>query len=314
MSRKQKVLLIEPAHPRISVIRQCEIVGLHRSAYYYRPAHVSQRDLDLMRRMDEIYTALPYYGSPKITAQLQRQGIGVNHKAVERLMRVMGIQAVVPKKNTSKPHPAHIHYPYLLNGLEINHPNHVRGTDITYVRAYGIWFYLVAILDWYSRYVVAWRLSLSMSAEFCIGALHDALMIAVPDIHNSDQGSRFTAEEYTGIPKTSNIQISMDGRGRCFDNIFTERLWRTVKYEEVYLHEYRSFEEAHDSLTRYFHTYNHRRLHQSLGYLTPAEVYFGGDSSKTTQYDRLYEAKKYQVDVRLVSHDKKILLPIPSIN
>lgn len=228
-----------------------------------------------MRRIDEIYTEFPYYGSPKITAELHRQGRVVNHKAIERLMRVMGIQAIVPKRNTSKAHPQHLKYAYLLNGLKINHPNHVWGTDLTYVRAYGTWFYLVAILDWYSRYVVAWRLSQSMSAEFCIATLHDALMIATPDIHNSDQGSQYTAEEYTTVLKEHDIRISMDGRGRCFDNIFTERLWRTVKYEEVYLHEYQSFKEAHDSLTRYFHTYNNRRLHQSLGYQTPAEVYFG---------------------------------------
>ena len=227
-----------------------------------------------MRRIDEIYTAFPYYGSPKITAELHRQGVIVNHKAVERLMRVMGIQALVPRRNTSKPHPSHPRYPYLLNGLDINRPNQVWGTDITYVRANGIWFYLAAILDWHSRYVLAWKLSQNMSGEFCRAALEDALMIARPEIHNSDQGSQFTAEEYTGILKRHNVQISMDGRGRCFDNIFTERLWRTVKYEEVYLHEYRTFPEAEDSLSRYFQAYNHRRIHQSLGYQTPAEIYF----------------------------------------
>ena len=227
-----------------------------------------------MRRIDEIYTAFPYYGSPKMTAELQRRGIVVNHKAVERLMRVMGIRGIVPRRNTSKPHPRHQVFPYLLNGLDINRPNQVWGTDITYVRASGIWFYLVAILDWYSRYVVAWKLSPNMSGEFCVRALHDALTVATPDIHNSDQGSQFTAEAYIGILQEHNIRISMDGRGRCFDNIFTERLWRTVKYEEVYLREYRSFAEAEDSLNQYFHTYNYRRLHQSLEYRTPAEVYF----------------------------------------
>ncbi len=274
MNNDRKAALIESPHPCIPVIRQCELIGLNRSNYYYEPRPIRERDLSLMRRIDEIYTAFPYYGSPKITAELHRQGIIVNHKAIERLMRVMGIQGIIPRRNTSKPHPAHVRYPYLLNGFEINRPNHVWGTDITYVRASGIWFYLVAILDWYSRYVVAWRLSRNMSSNFCSSALNDALLVATPDIHNSDQGSQYTAEEYTAILKEHGILISMDGRGRCFDNIFTERLWRSVKYEEVYLHEYGSFQEAEDSLARYFQTYNHRRLHQSLGYKTPAEIYF----------------------------------------
>jgi len=227
-----------------------------------------------MNKIDEIYTEFPYYGSPRITAQLKREGYDINHKKVERLMKEMGVMAIFPKKNTSKANPHHVAYPYLLNGLDINHPNHVWGTDITYVRAKGVWFYLVAILDWFSRYVVSWKLSPSMSQDFCLAALQEALQIDMPQIHNSDQGSQFTSEEYTNILKTSNIQISMDGRGRCFDNIFTERLWRSVKYEEVYLHEYQSFDEARESLDKYFHTYNHRRLHQSLNYNTPAEIYF----------------------------------------
>lgn len=274
MSNDQKVSRIEPSHPHIPIVRQCALLGLNRSRYYYEPEPVSERELLLMRRIDGIYTEFPYYGSPKITAALHRQGVIVNHKAIERLMRVMGIQAIFPRRNTSTPHPRHPVFPYLLNGLDINRPNQVWGTDITYVRASGIWFYLVAVLDWYSRYVVAWKLSQGMSGDFCVAALTDALHEAIPDIHNSDQGSQFTAEAYTGILKERNIRISMDGRGRCFDNIFTERLWRTVKYEEVYLNEYRSFSEAKESLTRYFRTYNHRRLHQSLNYKTPAEIYF----------------------------------------
>lgn len=228
-----------------------------------------------MNRIDEIYTEFPYYGSPRITAELHRQGCTVNHKAVERLMRLMGIQGIFPQKNTSKPHPDHLKYPYLLNGVHANHPNHIWGTDITYVRARGIWFYLVAILDWYSRYVLSWKLSQSMSVGFCTATLAEALQIAQPDIHNSDQGSQFTSEEYICLLKQyPKIQISMDGRGRCFDNIFTERLWRTVKYEEIYLHDYQSFVEAELSLKNYFYTYNHRRLHQSLGYKTPVEIYY----------------------------------------
>jgi len=228
-----------------------------------------------MNLIDEIYTEFPFYGSPRITAELKRRGIKVNHKAVERLMQVMGIIAIYPKKNTSQPHPEHAKYPYLLKGLEINRPNQVWGTDITYIRASGTWFYLVAIIDWFSRYVITWRLSPNMSADFCTANLSEALKTARPEIHNSDQGSQFTSEEYLDVLKQfSDVRISMDGRGRCFDNIFTERLWRTVKYEEVYLHDYQSYKELEMSLNNYFQLYNHRRLHQSLDYQTPAEVYF----------------------------------------
>lgn len=227
-------------------------------------------------------------------------------------MRVLGLQAIVPKKNTSKPHPKHPIYAYLLNGLEINHPNHVWGTDITYVRACGMWFYLVAILDWYSRYVVAWRLSANMSSDFCQAALNEALNVAVPEIHNSDQGSQFTSEDYTNLLKNLNIQISMDGRGRCFDNIFTERLWRTVKYEEVYLHEYGSLAQADDSLNKYFQTYNHRRLHQSLGYQTPAEVYFG-DSSLKQRNTIVYTGRKSSELIFTTSEPVSISLPADTI-
>ena len=227
-----------------------------------------------MNQIDEIYTEFPYYGSPRITAQLRRDGLTVNHKAVERLMRIMGICAIFPKKNASLADKYHIHYPYLLNGIDINRPNQVWGTDITYVRAKNVWFYLVAILDWYSRYVIAWKLSPSLNVDFCLDVLGEALKIAQPEIHNSDQGSQFTASEYTQILLGKGIKISMDSRGRCFDNIFTERLWRTVKYEEVYLHDYQSYDESHDSLSKYFFIYNNKRLHQSLDYRPPSEIYF----------------------------------------
>jgi putative transposase len=228
-----------------------------------------------MRKIDEIYTELPIYGSPRITKELKRQGFVVNHKAIERLMREMGLQAIFPQKNTSKKHPGHPVFPYLLRTKKILYPNQIWGTDVTFVRGKGIWFYLVAILDWYSRYVLAWQLSKTLSADFCVEALSRALEIAVPEIHNSDQGSQFTSFEYIGkLKEYPEIKISMDGRGRCFDNIFTERLWRTVKYEEVYLRDYQSFDEASESLNRYFELYNHRRLHQSLGYRTPAEIYY----------------------------------------
>lgn len=272
--KTDKKKLIEPNHEKISIIRQCDLLGINRSGYYYQPKPISLETISLMKRIDTIYTDKPYYGYPKITKQLQRDGFVVNRKRVSNLMQIMGIQAIHPKKNTSKSNTEHLKYPYLLKGLEIIRPNHVWGTDITYVRANGIWFYLMAILDWYSRYVINWKLSKNMYVNFCNETLSEALQNAVPIIHNSDQGSQFTSNDYTNILKQKNIQISMDGRGRCFDNIFTERLWRTVKYEEIYLKEYGSFKEAETSLKKYFHTYNTERLHQSLNYQTPAEVYF----------------------------------------
>lgn len=267
--------MIEPNHPEISIVRQTQLLEINRSSIYYKPKPISQEEIDLMNRIDEVYTEQPYYGEPKITAQLKRDGMKINHKRVERLMRKMGLQAIFPKKNTSKKNQQHSVYPYLLNGRSINHPNQVWGTDITYVRANGIWFYLVAIMDWYSRYVLSWKLSKSLVTEFCIEALGEALEIALPEIHNSDQGSQFTAQEYLELLKRhQTIRISMDGRGRCFDNIFTERLWRTVKHEEVYLKDYNSFDEAEESLGKYFIVYNTKRLHQSLNYQTPSEIYF----------------------------------------
>jgi len=237
---------------------------------------VSEYDLWLMKKIDALYTEMPFYGSPRITQHFKKvDGLIVNHKKIERLMSEMGLYAMVPQKNTSRPHPSHPVFPYLLRSKRIAYPNQVWGTDITFVRGNGIWFYLVAILDWYSRYVLSWRLSKSLTSDFCVSALDQALKIALPEIHNSDQGSQFTNFEYiTKLREYPEIKISMDGRGRCFDNIFTERLWRTVKYEEVYLKDYQSFDEASESLSRYFQLYNTRRLHSSLDYQTPQQVYF----------------------------------------
>jgi len=255
--------------------RQCELLGLNRSNYYYHPVPVSDYDLFLMSKIDEIYTEQPYYGYRRITRSLKRQDIGVNNKRIQRLMGEMGLHGLTPEKNTSKPHPAHPVWPYLLRTKRIIYPNQVWGTDITFIRGKGLWFYLVAILDWYSRYVLSWQLSRTLTADFCVLALEQALNIAQPEIHNSDQGSQFTSFEYiTKLQEYPEIKISMDGRGRCFDNIFTERLWRTVKYEEVYLKDYQSFNEAQESLSGYFNTYNTKRLHSSLNYQTPQEVYF----------------------------------------
>jgi len=227
-----------------------------------------------MRLIDEIYTKSPFYGARRITKQLHRDDEIVNRKRVERLMKEMGIEGIQPKRNTSKRHPNHPVYPYLLRNMHIEKVNQVWSTDITYIRLHDGWIYLVALLDWYSRYVINWQLSESLHSDFCVANLNEALVSAQPEIHNSDQGRQFTAYEYVAALQERNIQISMDGRGRCHDNIFNERLWRTVKYEEVYLKEYRSVAEAKQSLSDYFRFYNHERLHSSLEYQTPAEVYF----------------------------------------
>lgn len=232
-------------------------------------------DIKVMNAIDKLYTKRPYYGARRITRNLETPGVVVNHKRVHRLMRIMGIQAIYPEPKTSDPNKQHTKYPYLLKGITAGYPNHIWGTDITYIRVKGTWMYLVAIMDWFSRYVLSWELSDTLCVEFCIEALKRALEIAVPAIHNSDQGAQFTAEEYLAILKAiETIRISMDGRGRAMDNIFTERLWRTVKYEEVYIKEYQSPKEALLSLREYFTFYNHERKHQSLNYETPETIYF----------------------------------------
>lgn len=268
--------MVEVHHGEISVMRQCELLGISRSTYYYRPRPMSELNLELMRLIDEQYTKTPFYGVPRMTAWLKRQGYEVNHKRVERLMRLMGLQAVYPRRRLSIPSKEHKIYPYLLRGVEIKQPDEVWSADITYIRMLRGFLYLVAIMDWYSRYVLAWELSITMEKEFCLEALDKALKVSCPTIFNTDQGSQFTSREFTGRLETEGIAISMDGRGRVFDNIFIERLWRTVKYEEVYLHDYGNVREAKQSLSRYFEFYNNERIHSSLGGLTPQEVYFKG--------------------------------------
>jgi putative transposase len=229
----------------------------------------------IMNAIDKLYTKRPFYGVRRITEDLMIPGMIVNHKRVHRLMQVMGIQAVHPKPNLSKADKQHMIYPYLLKGIPVTHSNQVWGTDITYVRVQGTFLYLVAILDWFSRYVVSWEISDTLEAGFCLENLNRALRIALPEIHNSDQGSQFTADEYVNrLKQHPTIRISMDGRGRAMDNIFTERLWRTVKYEEVYLKEYASPKEARQSLRKYFEFYNTERKHSSLNKRTPETVYF----------------------------------------
>jgi len=260
------------------VARQCGLLDVARSSYYYENAGESDLNLDLMRLIDEQYLKTPFYGSPRMTEVLRKKGHQVNHKRIERLMRVMGIAAVYPKRHTSQSQPLNRIYPYLLDHLEIGRPDQVWASDITYIRLAHGFVFLTAVMDWFSRYVLAWELSILLDKEFCLTALDRALGISRPEIFNSDQGGQFTSPDFTGRLEAKGIRVSMDGRGRVFDNIFIERLWRTVKYEEVYLHAYETVEEARRRLASYFVFYNAERLHSSLGYRTPREVYFTGSA------------------------------------
>lgn len=274
LSVNEKRRQIEPEHKRLSIQTQCELVGISRSAYYQQPGGESQENQSLMNRLDELYTAMPFYGIRRLTATLKREGVAVNPKRVQRLLRLMGIEAVYQKPNLSKPDGSHEIYPYLLRDVAIQRCNQVWSTDITYIPMRQGWSYLTAVMDWYSRYVLSWSLSVSLESEFCIATVKAALIRGLPEIFNSDQGSQFTSMNFTSVLKANKIRISMDGKGRAMDNIFVERLWRTVKYEEVYLKEYASVQEAAENLEKYFKFYNTERLHQSLGYRTPEEVYF----------------------------------------
>lgn len=267
--------LFERGHPEISVRRQCELLGVNRSGLYYEPLGESEENLLLMRLLDEQYTRTPFYGSRRMTEWLANEGHGVNRKRVSRLMALMGIEAVYPKPKLSQPCEGHRIYPYLLRGITVERVNQVWSTDITYIRMAQGFVYLVAVMDWFSRFVLSWSLSLTMEVDFCIAALKSALRRGRPDIFNSDQGSQFTSDQFTAVLVGRQIAISMDGRGRCMDNIFVERLWRSLKYEEVYLKDYGSVTEARAGIQRYFRFYNQERLHQSLEYRTPAAIYQG---------------------------------------
>jgi putative transposase len=245
-------------------------LDLERSSYYYQPAAESAENLQLMRRIDETYLKHPFYGSRRLAEEL-----GANRKRVQRLMRRMGLEAIYPRPRTTQRAKEHRIYPYLLRNVEITRPDQVWSTDITYIPLAQGWLYLTAVLDWYSRYVLAWRLSQHLEGAFCCEALDEALGISQPEIFNTDQGSQFTSEAFTGRLARRGIAISMDGRGRALDNAFVERLWRTVKYEEVYLQEYGDADEARASLRRYWRFYNRARKHQALRYRTPSELYFG---------------------------------------
>jgi len=273
-SAAAKRLLIDEKDEELSVRRQCELLGLNRSSYYYQPAMETTENLELMRLIDELYTAHPFYERRQMTLSLRRAGYGVNPKRVHRLMRKMGLVAIYPKPHTTVASPGHRIYPYLLRGVEITRPNQVWSTDITYVPMANGFMYLTAVIDWYSRYVLAWQLSNTLDAFFCIEALEQALQGGRPEIFNTDQGSQFTSDAFTAILEAASIRISMDGKGRALDNIFVERLWRTVKYEEIYLHHYETVPQLYAGLHNYFCFYNQERPHQSLAGRSPAEVYF----------------------------------------
>jgi putative transposase len=275
LTLEQKRKAIEPGNTKISVYRQCELLGLNRSSLYYKSRGDTQYNETLMKLIDRQYVETPFYGIDKMTECLCRQGHNVNHKRIRRLMRQMGLEAVYPRRKPglSISDRQHKIYPYLLKGVTIARADQVWSDDITYIRMYRGWIYLVAVMDWFSRYVLSWELSTTLESEFCVTALKQALSYGRHEVFNTDQGSQFTSDDFTKVLLTAEIQISMDGKGRVFDNIFVERLWRTVKVEEVYIHDYQTVAEARYGLGRYFDLYNNRRLHQALDYRSPAEVY-----------------------------------------
>ena len=259
--------------PMLTLEKQCCLLGLSRSSWYYEPVAMGSEDVTVMNLIDAQYTDTPFYGSRKMVVFLRHLGYGVNRKRVQRLMRLMGIAGVCPGPNTSRRRMEHTIYPYLLRGFVIDRPNQVWSTDITYIRMKTGFVYLVAIIDWFSRYVISFRLSNTLETAFCTDALEEAFEGGCPDIFNTDQGCQFTSDDFTGRLLARNIQISMDGRGRALDNIFVERLWRSVKYEDIYLKGYQTMGEVQEGLKHYFRFYNNERFHQALDYRTPREVH-----------------------------------------
>jgi putative transposase len=275
MTHARRKKLIEPDHPRLSIVRQCELVKVNRSAYYYQPAGETALNLELMRLIDEQYLETPWYGARQMARHLRRQGHGVNRKRIGRLMRLMGLSAIYQKPNTSKPHLHHKIYPYLLRGMKIDRPNQVWCADISYIPMRRGFLYLVAIMDWASRKVLSWRLSNTMDTDFCVAALEEALArYGKPEIFNTDQGSQFTSDDFTKALEDAGIRISMDGKGRWMDNVMIERLWRSLKYECIYLHAFEAASEVRQGLKSWIDFYNTRRPHSSLDDKTPDEAYW----------------------------------------
>jgi len=268
--------MIDPAYQGLSIFKQCRLLNINRSTYYYKKRPIKPVDLKLMELIDKQYLKTPTWGSRSMRNYLRRLGYKVNRKRIQRLMRLMGLEAIYPKKKTSRPHPDHKVYPYLLRNMNIDHPNQVWAADITYIPMARGFMYLVAVMDWYSRKVLSWRLSNTLDTEFCVDALEDAInRFGSPDIFNTDQGAQFTSKSFTDVLKRHNINISMDGRGRAQDNIFIERLWWTVKHHYIYLHTFDNGTQLRKGLREWFEHYNHERSHQALDNMTPDEVYYG---------------------------------------
>ena len=284
MSPERRRGMVDREHPKLPIVRQCALLGVSRSSLYHRPKAASEEDLSLMGEIDRQYLETPFYGSRRMKAWLGRRGIQVSRKRVQRLMRAMGLRAIYRRPSASRRSPEHRVYPYLLRNVRVTRPNQVWAADITYLPMARGFLYLVAVMDWHSRYVVAWRLSNTLDAGFCAGALEETLGKGKPEVFNTDQGSQFTSWEFTQVLQDRGVRISMDGKGRYSDNIFVERLWRTVKYEEVYLKAYANVLEAQRGLEDYFRFYNDLRPHQALGYRTPAEVFHGEQGVVEEEY------------------------------
>lgn len=267
--------MIDPKSKKMSIVNQCKVLDIPRSSFYYSPKSVSAEDLDLMRQIDEQYLNHPSFGSRSMRRFLEKKGYKINRKRVQRLMRQMGMEAIYPKPRTSKPHPSHKVYPYLLRGMVIDTPNKVWATDITYVPMKHGFMYLVAIMDWHSRKVLSWRISNTLDSDFCVSALEEAIgKFGTPEIFNTDQGAQFTAKIFTDVLESHDIRISMDGKGRCLDNVIVERLWWTVKYHFLYLWAFENGADLRKGLNKWFNFYNQERSHQSLDEKTPDDVYY----------------------------------------
>ena len=280
MNRSLRQAMIDRGHKQLSLVRQCTLLNISRASVYYRPVSTRAEDLELMARMDRQYLKTPFYGSRRMKAWLLAEGYLVSRSKVRRLMRLMGLEAIYRRPNTSKPAPGHRVYPYLLKGVDVNRVDQVWAADITYIPMAQGFLYLVAIMDWHSRHVLAWKLSNTMDTDFCVTALEAALGKGGPEVFNTDQGAQFTSDAFTQTLQERGIRVSMDGKGRYLDNIFVERLWRSIKYEEVYLKAYQTVAEARVGINAYLEFYNRRRPHQSLGYRTPAQVYQKGQAEK----------------------------------
>jgi putative transposase len=270
--------MVDKEQDSLSMRKQCVLLNLNRSTLYYKAVEPNAETLELMMLIDKIFLEHPYFGARRIRQMLRRAGKHVSRNRVRRLMKLMGIEALYRKPRTSKANPEHKIYPYLLKGLTIDRPNQVFASDITYIPMARGFVYLVAVMDWHSRYILSWRLSNTLEADFCVDALNDALSRATPEIFNTDQGSQFTSTDFVGAVEGAGAKMSMDGRGRFLDNIFVERLWRSLKYEEVYLKSYENIKQARESIARWIDFYNNGRPHQALDYMTPAEVYYGAST------------------------------------